>query len=435
MGSMKSLWQESTDIPVSEKLSGDISTDVLVIGSGMAGLLTAYFLSEKGIDCVVLEKDRICSATTAYTTAKITALHGLCYSRILKSYGKEYAQMYYKANSLAVEGIKKLCQKAEAVVEEKENFVYSFNQNKLYEEINALEALNVPYVYTETLPLPVTASGAVGFENQGQFNPLKLARFLKKGLKIFENTWVKEMKGTTAVTPFGKVTAKKVVVATHFPFINKHGSYFLKLYQHRSYVLALKNAGSLEGMYVDNSKGGYSFSSFGDFLLLGGGGHRTGKGGGSFNELRAFKDEQFKDAQEAFAWAAQDTISLDGIPYIGKYSKNTPDMYVITGFNKWGMTSSFLGAEIICADILGKEKDYAPVFSPSRSILKPQLFVNGFESAKNLITPTLKRCPHLGCALKYNKYEHSFDCACHGSRFSEKGKVLDGPANGDLKMN
>ena len=435
MSSMSSLWQDSVNIPKSGRLSGDICTDVLVIGGGLAGLMTAYFLSEKGVDCVVLEAERICGATTADTTAKITALHGLCYSKIIKSYGKEYASMYYEADSLAVEGIKKLCNKAEAEVEEKENFVYSFNQNKLFEEMNALEALDVPYVYTETLPLPVAALGAVGFEKQGQFNPLKLAVFLSRKLRIFENTRVKEMKGTTAVTDWGKVRADKVVVATHFPFINKHGSYFLKLYQHRSYVLALKNAQRIEEMYVDNDKTGLSFSSYGDYMLLGGGGHRIGKSGGSFNELRAFKDEHFKDAQEVFAWAAQDTISLDGIPYIGKYSQNTPDMYVITGFNKWGMTSSYLGAEIICADILGDKKDYAPVFSPSRSILKPQLLINGLESAKNLIAPSTRRCPHLGCALKYNKYEHSFDCACHGSRFSEKGKVLDGPANGDLKMN
>ena len=226
-----------------------------------------------------------------------------------------------------------------------------------------------------------------------------------------------------------------MVVATHFPFINKHGSYFLKLYQHRSYILALSNAEKIDDMYVDDDKAGMSFSSFGGFLLLGGGGHRTGKKGGSFNELRAFKETHFSDVEESFAWAAQDTMSLDSIPYIGNYSKNTPDMYVCAGFNKWGMTSSMVSAEIISSEILGEKKDYAPVFSPSRSILKPQILVNGFESAKNLLVPSVKRCPHLGCALKYNKAEHSWDCACHGSRFSQSGKVLDGPANGDLKMN
>lgn len=418
-----------------DELKGEICTDVLIIGAGLSGLLTAFFLKERGVDCVVVEKGRICSHTTAHSTAKITAQHGLIYSKILKSYGKEYAQMYYEANSQAVNSLKKLCKAAGCTFEEKANFVYSYNMNKLKEEAKALEILNVPYIYSEVLPLPLTASGAIGFENQGQFNPLKLAEFVSRKLKIFENTKVNEMIGTTAITEFGKIKAKKVVVATHFPFINKHGSYFLKLYQHRSYVIALKNAEKLGAMYVDDSKTGFSLSSFGDCLLLGGGGHRTGKKGGSFAELRKFKNEYYKNTQEAFNWAAQDTISLDGIPYIGNYSKNTPDLYVATGFNKWGMTGSMVSARIISGEILGKPLDFSPVFSPSRSILKPQLLVNGFETTKNLLTPTTKRCPHLGCALKYNKAEHTWDCACHGSRFSESGKVLDGPANGDLKMN
>lgn len=138
-------------------------------------------------------------------------------------------------------------------------------------------------------------------------------------------------------------------------------------------------------------------------------------------------------AKECFRWAAQDTISLDGIPYIGNYSANTPDLYVAAGFNKWGMTGSMVSAQILSAKLAGEKLTYARVFSPSRSILKPQLIVNGVEATKNLLTPTKPRCPHLGCALKYNKKEHSWDCACHGSRFSESGKVLNNPANGDMK--
>lgn len=431
---MKSLWHESCETGHFPKLSGDMNTDVLVIGGGLAGLLIAYLLKENGVDCVLVEKGRICSATTANTTAKITAQHGLIYRKILKSYGTHYAQMYYKANALAVENLKELCKAFGCSIENKDNFVYCFNKFKIEEELEALRKIGVPARYKEALPLPISAE-AVGFENQGQFNPLELARGISKDLRIFENTKVNEMIGTTAVTDFGKIKAKKVVVATHFPFINKHGSYFLKLYQHRSYIIALKNAEKLNEMYVDDSKTGLSLSSFGDFLLLGGGGHRTGKQGGSFGELRAFKNQHYKNAQECFHWAAQDTMSLDGIPYIGNYSKNTPDLYVATGFNKWGMSGAMVSAQILCGEITGKPRNYAPVFSPSRSILKPQLLVNGFETTKNLLTPTAKRCPHLGCALKYNKEEHSWDCACHGSRFSEEGKVLDGPANGDLRMN
>ena len=191
----------------------------------------------------------------------------------------------------------------------------------------------------------------------------------------------------------------------------------------------MKNAQNVSGMYVDGKKTGLSFRNYGNFLLLGGGSHRTGKQGGNWAELREFAKNNYPDAKEVTSWAAQDCMSLDEIPYIGNYSKNTPDLYVATGFNKWGMTSSMVSAMILSDMIQGKKNDYAEVFNPSRSILKPQLFINGFESAINLLTPTTKRCPHLGCALKWNKAEHSWDCPCHGSRFTEDGKVLDNPTN------
>lgn len=121
-------------------------------------------------------------------------------------------------------------------------------------------------------------------------------------------------------------------------------------------------------------------------------------------------------------------MPLDGIPYIGHYSKHTPDLYVATGFQKWGMTSSMVSAMLLCDMILERENDWAEVFSPSRNILKPQLLVNGLEATKNLLTPSSKRCPHMGCALKWNSAEHTWDCPCHGSRFEEEGKLIDNPA-------
>lgn len=430
---MESLWTKTSNLPAFPALEKNLRTDVLVIGGGMAGLLTAYALTQKGIDTVLVEKGRICSGTTAGTTAKITAQHGFCYQKIEKDYGKEYAQMYYTANARAVEDLKALCREADCPLEEKDNFVYTLQQERLHKELAALQRLGIKAKLEEHPELPIKTAGAVGFEKQGQMHPLELAAFLAGKIKIYENTKVQEMVGTTAVTDKGKIRAKKVVVATHFPFINKHGSYFLKLYQHRSYMLALENATQLRGMYVADSKDGFSFSSFDGRLLLGGGAHRTGKQGGSYTQLREFCKKHYPAAKEQLHWAAQDTMSLDGIPYIGNYSAKTPDLYVAAGFNKWGMAGAMVSAKILSEMIVGEKPDFAPVFSPSRSILKPQLLVNGFESTKNLLTPTPKRCPHLGCALHYNKEEHSWDCACHGSRFSESGKVLDNPANDDLK--
>ena len=429
MSKTESLWQQEGSLPAFPALSGEISADVLVIGGGLAGLLTAYCLRQRGVHVVIAERARLCGATTAHTTAKITAQHGLIYRKL----PGERGEMYYQANAEAVQNLKRLCAQAGCPMESKDNYVYTANARKLEQELTALQKLGVSVLHRETLPFSIPAAGAVGLPHQGQFHPLELARWLAKDLEIYENTRVTELVGTTAVTEHGKIRAKKVVVATHFPFLNKHGSYFLKLYQHRSYLLALTDAPRLDAMYVDDGAEGYSLSSFGDFLLLGGGGHRTGKQGGSYEALRALHQRAFPGAQERFCWAAQDTMSLDGVPYIGHYSRNTPDLYVAAGFNKWGMTGSMVSAQILSAMIAGETPDYAPVFSPSRSILKPQLLVNGFEAVKNLLTPTPRRCPHMGCALVYNREERSWDCPCHGSRFSETGRLLDNPANNDWK--
>lgn len=222
-------------------------------------------------------------------------------------------------------------------------------------------------------------------------------------------------------------------MSTHFPFLNQHGFYFLKLYQYRSYVIALENAQNVGGMFVDEAQGGLSFRNYGDLLLLGGGGGRTGKPCGNWEELIRFQKKYYPNSKIKYKWATQDCMSLDNIPLIGKYSKNTPNLLVASGFHKWGMTSAMVAAMVLTDMVKGRENHYAHIFDPSRNILKPQLAVNCLETISNFIIPTTKRCPHLGCALKWNKYEHSWDCACHGSRFDEKGKLLNNPANRDIK--
>lgn len=149
-------------------------------------------------------------------------------------------------------------------------------------------------------------------------------------------------------------------------------------------------------------------------------------------ELRDFTAFHYPNSKEICFWAAQDCMPLDSRPYIGPYASLAPGIYVASGFQKWGMTSSLLAAGILTDHILGKENPYSILFSPSRSILKPQLFFNGLESTKNLLTPSSPRCPHLGCALTWNKAEHSYDCPCHGSRFAKDGSLLNNPANKDL---
>ena len=431
---MGSLWEQTWEKPNFPAQDGDLSTDVLIIGGGMAGILCAYRLHCAGVPYVLAEAETICGGITKNTTAKLTSQHGLIYDKLISRFGIQRAKQYLAANQAALQAYRTLCRDMDCGFEEKAAYVYALDdRRKLQREVNALEKLGVPAEFTDELPLPFPVAGAVKFPNQAQFHPLKFVSGLAKGLRIYEHTRVRELIGTTAVTNHGRIRAEKILVTTHFPFLNKHGSYFLKLYQHRSYVIALQGAPDVDGMYVDASRTGLSFRNCQNLLLLGGGGHRTGKKGGGWRELRDFARRHYPQAEEQYRWAAQDCMSLDGVPYIGPYSASTPDLYVAAGFNKWGMTSSMVSAMLLSDLVQGKNSPYGEVFSPSRSILRPQLAVNGFEAVVNLLTPTAKRCPHLGCALKWNPVEHTWDCPCHGSRFTEDGKRLDGPATGDLK--
>ena len=239
---VRSGWQRDGSLPAHPTLDGEIRTDVLVIGGGLAGLLTAWELQQRGVDVVLVEKDRICSATTAHTTAKITAQHGLIYHKLIRSIGTEGAGQYFRANAEAADRLKELCRRFEIPMEEKPNFVYSSSRQKLGEELTALQKLGIPAIFEESPPLPLSNAGAVGIPGQAQFHPLKLAERLAKELTIYENSRVTELIGTTAKTERGRIRAEKIVAATHFPFLNKHGGYFLKMYQNRSYVIALENA-------------------------------------------------------------------------------------------------------------------------------------------------------------------------------------------------
>lgn len=431
---MQSLWSSTTKMPEFPKLESDIQTDVLIIGGGIAGILCAYYLQQSGVNYVLVESRTICSGVTKNTTAKITAQHGLVYDTFIKDMGREKAKLYLDANVRALNEYRKLCKNIDCKFEIKDSYVYSLdNISKIESEVSALNKLGVKATFESKVELPFQVAGAVKFPEQAQFQPLDFISAIAANLNIYEHTHVKEMIGTRAITEGGSIRAQKVIAATHFPFINKHGSYFLKQYQHRSYVIAYENAVNLDGMYVDEAQNGMSFRNASDLLLIGGGDHRTGKKGGNWAELEAYAKRYYPEAKRKYYWATQDCMSLDSIPYIGQYSRNTPNLYVCTGFNKWGMTSAMVSAMILTDLIKGKKNEYAKVFSPSRSMLKLQLAVNAFEATLNLLTPTTKRCPHLGCALKWNKLEHTWDCPCHGSRFSDRGVVLDNPANANLK--
>jgi glycine/D-amino acid oxidase-like deaminating enzyme len=303
-------------------------------------------------------------------------------------------------------------------------------------EVKAATSLGIDAYFTDKTELPFKIEGAACFRNQAMFSPLKFVNYIASELEIRENTKVLKIKGKEIITDNGNFTADKIVVATHYPIINFPGFYFLRQHQERSYVLELTGCPRIEGMYYGVDKGGLSFRQAGEALLLGGGAHRTGKRQktGSFCFLRKKAKELFPDSNEVSAWAAQDCMPHDGIPFIGKYTIFRDDMYVITGFQKWGMTTSMIAAQIIRDAICNRENPYSKLFAPQRINVVAglgKLLIDVFVSTKGLFCGWLgkkeKRCKHLGCRLEWNQEENSYDCPCHGSRYDKNGNILDNP--------
>ncbi|MBQ8546549.1 MAG: FAD-dependent oxidoreductase [Clostridia bacterium] len=429
---MKSIWENDIEFPQFPTLNCDTECDVLIIGGGIAGILCAYMLNSAGVDYILLESDRICNKATSLTTAKITSLHGFIYSRLIKEFGIDIARLYYEANEEAIAEYKKIVKNIDCDFEICDSYIYSISDTiKIQKEYDALKKLNIKCELTKTCELPFKIAGAIKFSSQASFNPLKFLSEIAKDLKIYEHSQVKKIGKNFAYTDKAQVKANKIIFATHFPFWDLHGFYFAKMYQEKSYAIAFKSTKKIKNMYIDDMSE-LSVRRYNDYLILGGQKHRTGKKSGGWEELTSLKEKYFPGNEIEYRWATEDTITLDGVPYIGKYSAFSKDTYVITGFNKWGMTSSMIGAKLLCDIIIGKENKYEKLFSPQRSILRKQLFVNLFETTTNLLSFSVPRCTHLGCKLVWNKNERTWDCPCHGSKFAENGSVLNGPANKNL---
>ena len=281
--------------------------------------------------------------------------------------------------------------------------------------------------------------------------------------------------GTILRTARGTVRAEKLIFACHYPFLRLPGLYFTRLHQERSYVLALENAASLEGMWIGSDGEKLSLRGYNNLMLLGGGGHRTGENskGGQYAMLRQQARELFPGAREVAHWSAQDCVTPDGIPLIGRYSARCPDWYVATGFGKWGMSTSVVAAQLLRKLIAGEQPPEAALFDPGRfrAGVLAGLAKEGAHAVKNLARACFSvprsaaeqlapghggavrlhgkklgayraedgtlytvniRCPHLGCQLAWNPDERSWDCPCHGSRFDYQGNLISGPAQSDI---
>lgn len=448
---MQSIWSKTTDIPEQKELKGNIQVKNVVIGAGMAGILTAYFLQKSGQEVIVIEADHIAGGQTKNTTAKITSQHGLIYHEMIKKAGRKRALGYAKANEAAIKVYEEIIREEgiSCYFERLPSFLYSTKEEgreQLAQEAKAAKELGIEAHYVDgnkIQELPFEVTGAVCFENQAQFYPLEFITALADKLTIYERTNAIFVHGHIIATNHGAIEAENIIFATHYPFVNVPGFYFLRQHQERSYVLALEGENvpsDLSGMYYGIDEGGLSFRCAQGKLLLGGGSHRTGKkvcycDKAGYSYLREKAHLLYPKAEETAYWAAQDCMPHDGIPFIGKYSLFRPYWYVATGFHKWGMTSSMISAMIISDMICGKQNPYEEVFTPQRLLFRAgikELCVDIGESVvgltKGLFSRKETRCSHMGCHLTWNEEEESWDCPCHGSRYDKNKRVIDNPA-------
>lgn len=448
---MESLWRKEVGIINSQESCGkstgkykDAKYDVIVIGAGMAGILTAYYLQEAGKKVLVLEASTVASGQTERTTAKITSQHGIKYSSLLNTLGLENARLYAQANEEAIREYERLIKEKEIDCEFEKCIAYLYatvDERVLQEEVRVATLLGIDAFFTQETELPFKVLGAAGFCNQARFQPLRFLKALCKELTVLDGMQVQKIKRHTVITEEMTFFAENIVVATHYPLKNVPGFYFLRQHQERSYCLALSGCKKINAMYLGTDGEELSFRQAGDYLLLGGASHRTGKQKRCYAKakLEEYAKKYFPDAKAESFWAAQDCMPHDGIPFIGRYSIFTPYLYVATGFQKWGMTSSMVSARLLCDTICGIKNPYGKVFSPQRFHFragKQNFLTDAKESVKGLVRGVFRkqvpRCSHLGCGLHWNREEESWDCACHGSRFDKKGKVLDNPAKRDI---
>lgn len=335
---MQTLWNSRYTLPAYPPLREDLHADAAVVGGGMAGILTTYALHTRGLRVVLLEGSRLASGVTAHTTAKITAQHGRFCERLVHDFGFHLAQQYLRANLCAVRQFRALVRqkRIDCGFSDESSFVYAAPDGpSLTRELEYALSLGAParLVKPEGLPFPVRE--ALCFERQAQLSPLPFLAALLPELTVYEHSPVRDIRGHAVRCDGGTVTAEQIVVATHFPMLERFGLYDLRLRQERSYLLALTGAPPLPGMWLDAGEEGWSLRRSGRYLLLGGGGHRCGENlGDSYDRLRAQAQRLFPAAQEAFAWSSQDCMTLDGVPYIGPYSSSAPFLHVATGFGK-----------------------------------------------------------------------------------------------------
>lgn len=489
-------WITSTKDTNYPKLAEDIEVDVAIVGGGLAGITSALLLKREGFKVAVIEANRIAKATSGHTTAKITSQHNLIYDQIKNKMGEEEARQYANANESAVRFIENLIKEKNIDCDFAKHpaYVYTLKDEyikKIEAEVDTASNLGIAAAFMNKTPLPFDVKAAVRFDNQAAFHPRKYILALAEeishdGSFIFENTRavdIEEGEFCSVITEDGhKVVAPNVIIASHYPFYDGGGLYFTRIYAEKSYVLGVKISEKFpDGMFITAEDPGRSLRSTkyedGEMVLVGGEHHKTGHGGSTikhFEALENFAYDTFKVQDILYRWSTQDCMTLDDIPYVGHLTSKTKNIYVATGFRKWGMTNSTASAMILKDLIIHGKNEWMDVYNPSRfnpSASAAQFIKQNADVAKNFVSGKLTpapdeinlgpdeakviemhgqkvgaykdpdgqlflidtTCTHLGCEVAFNDAEKTWDCPCHGSRFSYDGHIVEGPALKPLK--
>ncbi|HBN86267.1 MAG TPA: FAD-dependent oxidoreductase [Clostridiales bacterium] len=495
-----SYWMETSTPPEFPAYQGDQSCDVAVIGGGLTGITTATLLAQKGLRTVVLEANKVGSGTTSKTTAKITIQHSLKYQQYIRGIGTENTAMYAKANLIDFELIQQLIKENNIDCDYTTDtaYVYTLEEkhlNKLENEKKAYDKLKLESYLADQCKLPFPISGAFAVPKQAYFHPLKylyaLTEVLRKSKgEIYEHSHVKTVDKESGVVHVngGTLHAKHIILATNYPFLDMPGYYFIRIFQMRSYLTQTQTPDyALQGMYINVGNPVHTMRSHGDatgnHLLLGGYNHKTGHQKNEkpiYEKIDLVKQNYFpfiKNPTNRY-WSTQDSVTLDHLPYIGRLSAQTPNVFIATGYDKWGMTNSAAAALILAHEITTEKHpimETKGLFSPARftpgAAAKEFLFLGadavkeytltGLTIPKGDIDKIRKgegkvirsdgqiiavyrdengdlsafdaHCTHRICPLTFNKTEKSWDCPCHGSRFDVNGDVISGPAVEPLK--
>jgi glycine/D-amino acid oxidase-like deaminating enzyme/nitrite reductase/ring-hydroxylating ferredoxin subunit len=472
-----SLWFEDVTRAQREPLEHDVSVDVAVLGAGIVGLTTALLLERNGARVAVLEGRRVAGGASGYNTAKLSSLHGLTYRKLVGSLGPELARAYGDANEAGIARVFELAGELgiDCDLRRKPNYTYTQSRSDLdqvREEAEVALGLGLPASFVEEVDLPFAVAGAVRFEEQAEFHPVKYLDGLADALdgSVYEGTMATNVHGGRVQTAGGQVvSADHVVVATHLPFLDR-GLYFARCHPERSYVVAGRTSNPPAGMYLSTEQPAHSIRAHGDWLLVGGESHKTGQADAAerYKRLEAWARERFAIEPE-LRWATQDQMPVDGVPYVGRHDPLSSGIWVATGFRKWGLAMGTAAAELLAARIAGRDHHWTELFDPQR--VRPRASATSFvkENAnvalrfvgdrvakrgdvddigpgegrivgaglgqravhrddEGTLHELSARCTHLGCIVNWNTAERTWDCPCHGSRFAASGEVIEGPA-------